>query len=169
MNLYDAIYSRRSVRNFTNEHVPEEILKRIVRAGIEAPSGCNAQLRQFIIVTDHMVLDKLREVSSAIDGAPAVIVLLVDPSPTQYGEFWIQDISAAMQNMLLSTVAEGYASCWIEGQIRPKEQELHELLDVPENLKVWSMMPVGKAVVPGKRPEKSKFEEIVHFNKFGGK
>lgn len=169
MNLYDAIYSRRSIRSYTGEHIPEETLKRIVRAGLEAPSGCNAQLRQFIIVTDPKILAQLREVSSAMDGAPAAVVLLVDPSPTQYGEFWIQDISAAMQNMLLAVVAEGYASCWIEGQIRPNEEKLHELLGVPENLRVWSMMPVGKAAIPGKRPDKSKFEEVVHFNRFGQK
>ena len=169
MDVFEAIYNRRSVRKFTPERVPIEMLKRIVRAGIEAPSGCNAQLRQYIIVTDQDILAKLAEFSPAMTGATAAIVLIADPKATPYGEFWVQDISAAVENMLLAITAEGFASCWIEGQMRPNEDSLHEILAVPENLRVWAMLPVGKPAIEARRPKKSNFEDVVYYDKFGQK
>jgi nitroreductase len=102
-------------------------------------------------------------------GAPAVIVVVMDPSPTKYGEFWIQDSSAAIENMLLTAVDEGYASCWIEGPMRQAEPMLRNLLGVPENLRVWSMMPIGKAAETPSRPKKTMPEEIVSYNNFNAR
>ncbi len=114
-------------------------------------------------------MDRLRGLSGAIDAAPAAIALIVDPQGTEYGDFWIQDASAAMENMLLAAVALGYGACWIEGQVRPKEGELREILGVPAGLRVQAMMPVGKAAQAPKRPAKSAPAEVTHYNRFGGR
>ncbi|HOF19530.1 MAG TPA: nitroreductase family protein [Phycisphaerae bacterium] len=167
MDVFEAIHRRRSVRNFTGDPVVAADLEKIVAAGIEAPSGCNMQLRQYVIVDDPAVMDKLRPLSGAIDGAPAAIVLLVDPQPTRYGEFWIQDASAAMENMLLAAEALGYGACWVEGALRRCEETLRELLGVPANLRVWSLMSVGRAAKTPPRPAKSEFAQVVHRNRFG--
>lgn len=169
MDLYAAIQSRRSVRNYVDETVPREVLERIVRAGVEAPSGCNMQLRQYILVDDPATLEAMRPMSGALRGAPAVIVILVNPEGTKYGAFWVQDASAAMENMLLAAVAEGYAACWVEGAIRRCEPELRELLGVPEPLRVWSLLPVGKPAEEPARPEKSSLDEVLHINRYGEK
>ncbi|HNX27042.1 MAG TPA: nitroreductase family protein [Phycisphaerae bacterium] len=167
MEVKDAIYKRRSVRDYNPDvKIPRDALDRIVAAGIEAPSGCNAQLRHFIIVDNEKIMSQLRMVSSAMKNAPAAIVVVMDPTPTKYGEFWIQDSSAAMENMQLMAVDEGYSSCWIEGPMRQAEPLFRKVLGVPENLRVWAMMPVGKAqTIPG-RPQKKTAEEIVSYNKF---
>ncbi len=101
--------------------------------------------------------------------APAAIVILIDPRPTPYGEFWVQDASAAMENMLLATVALGYAACWVEGAIRRSEKELKNILDVPPDLRLWSILPVGKPADRPKRPDKSVPDEVIHYNRYGGK
>lgn len=167
MDALTAIHARRSVRKFRSDPVKPDDLKRIVAAAVDAPSGCNAQLRQYVVVDDAEVMDKLRQFSHALQSAPAAVVLLIDPKPTQFGEFWVQDASAAMENMLIAATALGYGSCWVEGAIRRHEKEIAELLGVPEPLRVWSIMPVGKAEESPKRPEKSDLVEVTHFNAFG--
>ena len=168
MNLFDAINARRSVRKYTDEPVGRDVLEKIIAAGVEAPSGCNLQLRHYILVDDPAVMEKIRPVSPAIDGAPAAIVLLVEPTGTKYGEFWVQDASAAMENMLLAAVAMGYGGCWVEGQVRGWEEKLREILGVPDNLRVWSLTPIGTPAGEAKRPPKSATEEVLHYNRFGG-
>ena len=164
--VFDVINARRSVRRFTDEPVPRGVLERIVAAGAEAPTGCNAHFKQYIIVDTPAVMDAIRSASPALRTAQAAIVMVMDPKPTKYGEFWVQDASAAMQNMLLATVALGYAACWVEGAIRRCEDELKKALDVPENLRVWSLLPVGRAAETPERPAKPAPEDVTHDNRF---
>jgi len=167
MEFFDVLNTRRSVRKYSPEPVGRDVLERIVAAGIEAPSGCNEQLRHYVIVDDPAVMDELRGVSSALTGAPTAIVLLIEPKGTKFGEFYVQDASAAMENMLLAAVALGYAACWVEGALRPREQEVRKLLGVPDNLRVWSLLPVGKPAETPKRPPKSAPADVTHYNRFG--
>lgn len=167
MDLYEAINVRRSIRSYTDDPVSQDALQRIVQAGIEAPTGCNMQLRQFIIVDDADVIGRLAKLGVS-KGAPAVVVILMDPQGTPYGEFWVQDASATMENMLLAAVAEGLGACWVEGQVTPKEPQLRKILGVPQGLRVWSVMAVGTPTAQPGRPPKPDFDQIVHFNRFGG-
>ena len=164
--VFSVINARRSVRKFTDEPVPREVLEKIVAAAIEAPTGVNAQLKQYIIVDDPAVLDRIRPASPALETAPTVIVIVMDPKPTKFGEFWVQDASAAMENMLLAAVALKYAACWVEGAIRRCEDELKEVLGVPKHLRVWSLLPVGKAAETPARPPKPEPGEVTHYNRF---
>ena len=166
-SVFSTINARRSVRKFTPEPVPRDVLERIVAAAVEAPSGCNMQFRHYIIVDDPAVMDKIRPASSVLATAPAAIVILMEPKGTKYGEFWMQDASAAMENMLLAAVALGYAACWVEGAVRPSEDLLRNVLGVPDDLRVWSLLPVGKAAEQPKRPPKPDPAEITHYNAFG--
>jgi nitroreductase len=167
MDCLEAINTRRSVRQFKDEPVPREVLQKIAAAGIEAPSGCNEQLRYYILVDDPGTMDKLRDASPALRTAPAAVVLVIKPEPTKYGEFWVQDASAAMQNMLLAATALGYGGCWVEGQVRRCEKELAEALDVPAGYRIWSLTPVGRPATEPPRPDKSRFEDVVGINRFG--
>ena len=168
MDLFEAINQRRSVRKYRPDPVPREALDKIVANGIEAPSGCNRQLRHYIIVDDPKTMDALRPFSGAFDKAPAAIVVVMDPQGTPYGDFWMQDASAAIENMLLATVAMGYAACWIEGALRNGEEELKQILNVPEDLRVWAILPIGIAEGVPNRPDKKSFEESVSYNQYSG-
>jgi len=167
MDFFEVISARRSVRSYQEHAVPRDVLERIVAAGIEAPSGCNMQLRQYVIVDDPQTMEALRPVSGAMKGTPAAIVLLLEERGTPYGEFYVQDASAAMENMLLAAVALGYAACWVEGALRPHEDDVRELLGVPETLRVWALLPVGKPAEQPKRPQKSRLADVTHHNRFG--
>jgi nitroreductase len=144
--------------------VPHDDLQKIVQAGIEAPSGCNAQLRQYVIIDDPAIVDKLRGFSKALETCPAVVAVLIDPTPTKFGEFWVQDASAAIENMLLAATALGCGACWVEGALRRHEDEARKVLNVPDNLRVWAMLPVGKPAETPHRPPKSDRAEVVHYN-----
>ncbi len=168
MDTFEAVNRRRSVRKFLPEPVPREVLERIVAAGVEAPSGCNMQLREYVIVDDPALMDRIRPAGRAMDGAPAAIVLLVKPEATQFGEFWVQDASAAMENMLLAAVALGYAGCWVEGALRRSEDLVREALGVPEAYRVWSLTPIGRPVEEPARPPKPAAKDVTHINRFDG-
>ena len=170
MELFAAIMGRRSVRKFDIARpVSREMLEKIVLAGVEAPSGCNMQLRQFVIVDEPAVLAKLAPLSRALTGAPACIAILAEPKASPYGEYWRQDASASMQNMLLAATGLGLGSCWIEGGFDRNEDIIREILHVPPTLRVCSLMSVGYAAEPGKRPEKSLPRDVTHYNRFGEK
>lgn len=166
MDLFDAINQRRSIRKFDGQAVPREVLERIVAAGVEAPSGCNAQLRHYVIVDDPAVMEKLRPVSKAMTGAAACIVIVMEPKPTPYGEYWVQDASAAMQNMLLAAVALGYGACWIEGHVRRCEPAVREALGLPGHLRPWSLLPIGRAAENPSRPPKPSPADLTHYNRW---
>jgi nitroreductase len=169
MRFFEVINARRSIRQFTAECVPVEVLEAIVQAGLESPTGCNAQLRQYIIVTDPAVMDRLRTVSKAMDGAPAAIVQLIEPKPTQWGDFHLQDAAASIQSMLLAAVALGYASCWIEGQVRRSHEEIRRMLGVPDTLHVSAILPIGRAAQQPRRPEKATLAQTTYYDSYGRK
>ena len=166
MDLFKAIETRRSVRRFKPQPVPRADLEKLVAAAIEAPSGCNLQLRQYIIVDSPDVLADLRRLRGVTETAPAAIVLLMEPKGSEWGEFWIQDASAAMENMLLAAVAMGYGAVWIEGALRANEDALREALGVGDGLRVWAIMPVGQADEQPDRRPKSAFADVTHYNGF---
>lgn len=168
MEFFDVVNTRRSVRKFKPDPVGRDVLDRIVQAGLDAPTGVNAQLKQYIVVDDPAVMDRLRPISRAMETAPAAIVQLIDPQPTKFGEYWLQDAAASMENMLLAAVALGYASVWVEGAVRRSAEEIARLLEVPEPLVVSALMPVGRAAEDPARPPKPTLDEVIHYNQFGG-
>lgn len=169
MDFFKVVAARRSVRKFLPEPVPRGVLEKMAAAGIEAPSGMNMQDRHYIIVDDPAVLGELRTVSQALATAPAAVVMVVDPTPSPRGGFHVQDASAAIENMLLAAVAQGYASCWVEGQVHAREGQLRGLLGVPEPLRVWAILPVGKPAEDPPRPHKSEPAGTVHHNRFASR
>ncbi len=166
MKFFDVIYARRSVRKFTSEPVPIDVLEAIVQAGLEAPTGCNAQLRQYLIITDPQVMDRLRMFRD-VDGAPAAIVQLIEPAATQWGDYHLQDAAASIQSMLLAAVALGYASCWVEGQVRRSQYELRQMLNIPPTLDVSAILPIGRAAEIPRRPQKDTLTKVTHYDRFG--
>ena len=173
MDLFEAIKKRHSYRkDFEDTKISKEDLAKIVQAGIDAPSGCNAQSTSFIMVDDQEMIEKMREIvtSNAMKTAPAVIVVLSSDEPAYNGiSFAKEDYSAAVENMLLAITALGYATVWIDGALRreQKAERIAELLGVPHELSVSVVLPLG---IPKEQidPNKKKpFEERAWFNTYG--
>ncbi len=115
--VYEAILSRRSIKSYTDEQVPQELLERIIEAGRYAPTGMNAMAPVFIAVQDPEVIARLSKMNAAVMGfdgdpfygAPTVILVLAD----RERRTWQQDGSLAMGNLQLAAHAFGLGSCWI--------------------------------------------------------
>jgi len=170
MNIFEAITKRHSYRGeFEDKKIPREDLQKIVQTGIQAPSGCNAQTTSFIIVDDEEKLTKLRNIvtNNAIKTAPAVIAVLARNENVYKGmSFYKEDYSAAVQNILLAITALGYATVWIDGALRRDEKaaRIAQLLDVPQDLTVSVVLPLGVPVEQKAQKEKLSFSDRAWFN-----
>lgn len=173
MELFEAIQKRHSYRGaFTEQPIPRADLERIVQAGIQAPSGCNAQTTSFVIVDEperraaiHGVLDK-----ETVRTAQAVILCVVDPQPVYKGmAFPLEDCAAAVENMLLAIAALGYATVWLDGFLRVegRAEALGTLIGIPEGRRVQVVLPLGVPAEAGTQREKKPFAERAWYNQWG--
>ena len=163
MEALEAIRRRRSVRQYTGESIPREDLEKIVDAGRMAATGYNAQPWDFIVVTEQKIIDKLKVAAEWMDKAGAIIAVVLDPST----RFWLEDGSAAVENILIASTALGYGSCWLEGYTLPLEEEFKELLGVPAEKRLLTLVPIG---VPVEWPtrEKKPLAEVIHWQRYQG-
>jgi nitroreductase len=175
MELFEAIEKRHSYREgFTDAPVSREDLRRIVEAGIRAPSAKNEQVVSFVVVDDPQVLEPLKQIIDrpACKTAKAMIVCVVDPRPVLDDiSFAAEDCAAAVENMLLAITALGYASVWMDGVLRyeNRAQRIAQLLGVPNDKHVRVVLPVGVPAVKVQQKEKLPFEQRAWFNRYGGK
>ena len=170
----DLILHRHSYRGrFRPDPVPREDLRRILEAGLAAPSGCNKQTCSLIAVDDPEVLAKLRAVIDPPVGetAPAAVCVLTRRIIAYRDRcFAVQDYSAAIENMLLAANALGYQSCWYEGHVTDLDRigdRMAKILNVPEGYELVCFLPVGIAEEAIAPPKKKAFEERAWFNEFG--
>ncbi len=173
MDLFTAISKRHSYRGeYLSQPVPREHLTQIVQAGIQAPSGCNAQTTSFIIVDDPAIITRIREIVERpfLAKVPAFIVCVIDQRPAYQGcSFAAEDCAAATENMLLAITALGYASVWLDGVLRIQKIKdgLASLLKVPEDREVRILLPIGKPTTATLQKERRPFEQRAWFNRYG--
>ena len=161
MEALEAIRKRRSVRSLTGEPVPHHDLEVIVDAARLAPSGYNRQPWEFIVITRRPMIEKLSVVASWVEKSGAIIAVVMDTS----SEFWLEDASAAIENMLIASTALGYGSCWVEGDSLSREEELKKLLNIPERLRLISLVTVG---IPSEWPDKEKklLDSVLYWERY---
>ena len=173
MNTLEAIQNRHSYRGpYADASVPREDLRRILKAGLAAPSGCNRQTTSLIAVDDP---DLMRRLLAVIDPpiaetAPAAICALTQRI-TAYRDrcYAVQDYAAAIENMLLAITELGYASCWYEGHITDEDRlgrRMAQILGVPEDYELVCFLPVGIPMEEAGRVPKKAFAERAWFNGF---
>ncbi len=173
MNIFEIINSRHSYRGkYKPIPVPKEDLRKIMEAGLSAPSGCNKQTVSLIAVDDGELLSRLMGVIDppVAQTAPAVICVLTQRINAYRDKcFAVQDYSAAIENMLLMITALGYESCWYEGHITDDDRicdKMAEVLGVPDGYELVCLLPVGVPAEEISAPKKRSFEERAWFNGF---
>ena len=143
--ILDAIYRRRSVREFTATPVSVEKLREIARAGSWAPSGLNNQPWRFVIVTGRGVIDQLGGLTRyghIVRAAPALIAVFLD-SREMYNE--VKDHQAAgacLQNMLLASEALELGAVWL-GEILNRQEEVNRLLELDLRYRLMAVVALG--------------------------
>lgn len=141
MEVWEAISTRRSVRAYHPDPVPDDILRRILEAGRLSPSAVNRQPWHFVVVRDQDMRAKLARNSRFgrfIKESPVVIVACGDreTSPNWY----VVDTAIAVQQMVLMATAEGVGSCWIGSM---EKSEVRDLLSIPDKWEIVAMLTLG--------------------------
>ena len=176
MDLFEAIAKRQSYRaGFKDELVSKDDLRKIVEAGLKAPSGMNKQTTSFVIIDDQQILENIRQIhkdNKAMQQCQALIACIIDKEPESIYEgysFQIEDCAAAVENMLLATTALGYATVWVDGWLRVQDRadKIGKLLCVPKDKIVRVVLPIGIPSEEYTQPAKKPFEQRAWFNKYG--
>ena len=162
-----TIFSRRSIRKYTEESVSEENLTTLLKTAMAAPSASNRQPWHFITVTDRKTLDKLADAHSygkMLYEAPLCITVCGDTSISE--RFWVQDCSAATQNILVGVTALGLGAVWL-GVYPRKERvkDVKEILNIPKGITPLCMISIGHPDEE-KEPRTQYTEEKVHQDKW---
>ncbi len=170
MNLLDIIRNRRSVREFKDREIPESAIDVLIEALRWAPSAENLQSRKFYFVFNEDIRNKLaqaglrRDFVSFIARAPLVVVACADLRiASRYGErgtqlYCIQDTAASVQNLLLAAHDQGLGTCWVGAF---KEEEVKEILDMPDYLRPVVLVPVGYPAKTPKAPDRLPKDDCV--------
>jgi nitroreductase len=163
MDAMEVLRTRRSIRVYQGETVPRKIIENIVDCGRLAPSANNAQPWEFVVVTDPGLRRKIAtatDYGGFIAQAPVCVVVL-----SRDTKYYLEDGSAATENILLAARAHGLGSCWVAGDKKPYAAEICRLLGAPQGSKLVSLIPMG---FPAENPETSKrpLSEVLHWEKY---
>jgi len=165
MEAMEAMLSRRSIRKYTQQPVSSELVNELLKAAMSAPSATNKQPWHFIIINNRELLDSIPQFHPFADMlylAPLAIAVCGDLKVQSV--FWVQDCSAASENILLAAHASGLGAVWVS--VYPREervQGLRNLLGLPEHIIPLSLISLGYPVEK-KSPSKRYNPEKVHHN-----
>lgn len=174
MDALEAIFTRRSVRKFTDKPIEEEKLRQILEAAMSGPSCVNARDWAFVVVTEK---EKLRQMAQA-NGRPAqplkeaaAGILVCGDLQRAFGpapEYWVIDGAIAAQNICLSARAVGIGSVWLGTWPQmDRVENQRRLFDLPETVTPHSIIALGYPAGESAAPRESRYEEDrVHWEKW---
>ena len=166
MDVMEIIKIRRSIRQYENKSIPKDMLQNLVDAARFAPTARGVEPWEFIVITKQDTLNKIAKLADNgkfVAGAKACIAVFC--ADTKY---YLEDGCAATQNILLAATAFSIASCWIAGDKKPYCQQISDLLSVPANFKLVSLISLG---YPASKEDlviknKKALNEVIHWEKF---
>ncbi|MFH1262981.1 MAG: nitroreductase family protein [Pseudomonadota bacterium] len=155
MELFDAIFTRRSIRKYRPGIVPENFIEDLLHAAMTAPSAGNKQPWHFVVIDDRSVLEevpKFHPYSLMLHEASLAILVCGDENLQRGPGYFPLDCSAAVQNLLLAAHGKGLGAVWLG--IYPKAeriQKMRELVRVPEGIVPFALVAVGHPAEPAQR------------------
>jgi nitroreductase len=163
----DAIFARRSIRQYTGKPVSKTQITKLLEAGMAAPSSKDRKPWHFVVIEDRATLDRLAEThphGKMLSTAAAAIAVCGDTNISL--DFWIQDCAAATENILVAVAGLGLGAVWLG--CHPREERvsaIREVLAIPGNIGILSLISIGH---PGesKEPRTQYNEERVHHEKW---
>ena len=163
------IFKRQSVRKFTGKKVPDELIENLLKAGMQAPSSCNAQPWEFIVVSkdeDKKAISKMHRFAKPAADASHLIITLGNLNEAKVIGMIEQDLGACNENILLQATHEGLGAVWLGFHpIEDRTLKLKEYLNIPDYCIPFSVICVGYPANTGEvklRYDNSK----VHFDRF---
>lgn len=165
------LFARRSIRSFTSDPVSQEQVDMLLKAAMAAPSAGNRKPWHFVVVTDPVArtaLTKAHPYADMLLEAPLGIVPCGEPglSFPDRPDYWIQDLSAATENLLLAAVGLGLGAVWCGVfPIQERVEAFRRVLGVPERVIPFALVPVGHPA-EAKEPRTQYDSKRVHTNRW---
>ncbi len=158
---------RRSIRRYQEMWVEEEVIRRILAAGMQAPSAGNQRPWHFVVVTERERLDALSKMSpyaGMLKEAPLAICVVAGEEGLKYPEVWQQDCAAATENMLLAVAEEGLGGVWLGvAPFTERMERIRDILEIPSAYRPFSLLSIGhpaeKKTVPDRYDERRIHQE----------
>lgn len=147
MELFEAIHTRRSIRKYEDKPVSDDLVRALLAAAMSAPSAGNAQPWQFVVIRDKALREAIPAFSpyaGMIAKAPLGVLVCGDLSQEKYPGYWVQDCSAATQNLLLAANATGLGAVWTG--VHPMADRVdgfRRLLGLPEQIMPLAFVVLG--------------------------
>jgi nitroreductase len=167
MDTYEAILSRRSIRQYTDKTVDHITVKKLLTAAMQAPSARNTQSWQFIVIDDKNILRDIsifHPYAEMLRLAPLAIAVCGDFQVEESLEYLALNCAAATENILLAAHSFGLGAVWLGIYPRKKRiNNLRELLKLPENIIPISLVAIG---YPNEKKERiNRFDpNKIHYN-----
>lgn len=144
----NAVFRRRSIRKFLDKKIECSHLENILRAGMQAPSAHNFKPWEFVVTEDREKLKKIATYSPYsmwAEKAPAAIVVCGNLKDVERDDqWWEQDLSAAIQNILIQTVEEGLGAVWLGFYpVEERVEKLRKLFELPEEIVPFAVIALG--------------------------
>lgn len=164
--MLGAIERRRSIRQYTREAVTDDQVRTLLEAAMAAPSARGLDPWEFIVVRDAELRRQLAQVhrfASMAADAPVVIVVCGNE---RLSDHWVEDCSAATENLLLQATDMGLGGVWVAAYPRvEREQRIRQLLGVPPSLRVLCLVPVGHPAE--QKPPRTRFDPAkIHWERY---
>ncbi|MFZ2410083.1 MAG: nitroreductase family protein [Candidatus Methanoperedens sp.] len=169
METLEAIKTRRSVREFTNENISDEIIGEILEAGRWAPSGLNNQAWRFIIVQKSETkeaISNLTHYGAIVRNAQVLIVVFLDRDKMYDYTKDVQSIGACIQNMLLVVHSLGLGGVWL-GEILKNKEKVNKVLEAPDSYELMAVVALGYPVKKARSSDRKELSGIVFRERFG--
>jgi nitroreductase len=165
LETLEALRTRRSIRAYTDQSVPRDLIEQVIDAGRLAATARNIQPWEFVVVTNaatrRAIADRT-EFGKHIAQAPVCIAVFCED-----GTYYLEDGSAATQNILVAAWGLGLGTCWVAGDKKPFADDIRRLLGVPEGIRLVSLISMG---YPAERPTRDKrpLDGVLHWERYGG-
>ncbi|MEF2144804.1 MAG: nitroreductase family protein [Desulfovibrionaceae bacterium] len=170
MELMEAIHTRRSIRKYQDRPVDDALVRELLGAAMVAPSAGNAQPWQYVVIRDRATLAGIKSFSpyaGMAANAPLGILVCGDLSLEKYPGYWVQDCSAAVQNLLLAAHGKGLGAVWTGVHtMSDREEGFARLCNLPENVRPLAFVVLGWPDQAGRHEDRYKAERV-HAERFG--
>jgi len=164
MDAFEAIKSRRSVRSFKPDPVTKDALRKLVDAGRLAPTANNVQPWEFVVVTEPEMRARIAgatDYGGFIASAPACLAIFCKDT-----KYYLEDGSAAVENILIAAAALGLGTCWVAGDKKKYADGVRTMLGVPETHRLVALIAVGHPSRAAARPAKRSLDEVIHWETY---
>jgi nitroreductase len=166
-DMLALIKKRRSIRKYTDQPVTDRQIRQLLEAAMAAPSGSNIQPWDFVVVRDPDLKRQLAQTHTwSYMAADATVVFVVCTNQSASGH-WLEDASAATQNLLLAVTALGLGAVWV-GIYPGTDRKAHvrQVLAIPDEIRVLCLVPVGHPAES--KPPRTQYTKRARFTTRGG-